>query len=58
MALTALVGGAWSTPSTWRLDVNYGYLNGKPASASLLDLLGPWPVYVFASLGVLLAGGR
>jgi hypothetical integral membrane protein (TIGR02206 family) len=37
-------------------DVNYGYLVRKPASGSLLDLLGPWPVYVFASLGVLTAG--
>ncbi len=25
---------------------NYGFLNGKPPVASLLDLLGPWPWYL------------
>lgn len=27
-------------------DTNYGFLNHKPSTASILDLLGPWPWYV------------
>jgi hypothetical integral membrane protein (TIGR02206 family) len=26
---------------------NYGFVNRKPSTASLLDVMGPWPLYVF-----------
>lgn len=39
----------WAAPTEMvnvLAGVNYGFLNGKPATASILDLLGPWPWYV------------
>jgi hypothetical integral membrane protein (TIGR02206 family) len=31
-------------------DTNYGFLNAKPSTGSILDLLGPWPWYVVTEI--------
>jgi hypothetical integral membrane protein (TIGR02206 family) len=33
---------------------NYGYLNRKPPTASILDVLGPWPLYLVAEITIVL----
>ena len=49
MAVTAVWAASVFTLNLL-IDTNYGYLNAKPASASILDLLGPWPWYVAAEM--------
>lgn len=38
------------------LGSNYGYVNRKPGSGSVLDVLGPWPVYLLVETGIVLLG--
>jgi hypothetical integral membrane protein (TIGR02206 family) len=38
------------------LGTNYGYVNGKPSEATVLDVLGPWPLYVVAEAAIVAAG--
>ncbi len=49
MAYTACVGVA-----DLLTGGNYMYLRQKPASGSLLDLMGPWPLYILGGAGVAL----
>ncbi len=34
-------------------DTNYGFLVEKPSSGTILDLLGPWPAYVFVEVALI-----
>jgi hypothetical integral membrane protein (TIGR02206 family) len=38
------------------LGANYGYVNRKPGSGSVLDVLGPWPVYLLAEVAIVVVG--
>ncbi|MCP9968141.1 TIGR02206 family membrane protein [Actinomadura madurae] len=35
---------------------NYGYLNEKPGTGSVLDLMGPWPWYILVEAAIILLG--
>ena len=37
------------------LEANYLFLMEKPEGATILDYLGPWPVYVFVMVGMAIA---
>jgi hypothetical integral membrane protein (TIGR02206 family) len=38
------------------LGADYGYVNSKPSETTVLDVLGPWPVYVVAEMAIVMVG--
>jgi hypothetical integral membrane protein (TIGR02206 family) len=51
--LTVVVTLAWAVFTlifNFLAGTNYGYLNRKPPIASILDFLGPWPVYLLVEI--------
>jgi hypothetical integral membrane protein (TIGR02206 family) len=54
--LATLMWAVAAYPLNAALDTNFGYLNRKPSSASLLDLLGPGPWYLLTSTAIVLTG--
>jgi hypothetical integral membrane protein (TIGR02206 family) len=51
--MTIVVTLAWAVFTlvfNFLAGTNYGYLNRKPPVASVLDFLGPWPVYLLVEI--------
>ena len=56
--LTVAVTLAWAAVAyvfNLAAGTNYGYLNRLPKNASLLDHLGPWPLYVVLEIAIIAA---
>jgi hypothetical integral membrane protein (TIGR02206 family) len=52
--VATLVWAAFTLTFNTVAATNYGYLNAKPPTASVLDALGPWPVYVLAETTIVI----
>lgn len=57
-AATVAITAAWAAAMlifNAIVGTNYGYLNRKPQQGSILDVLGPWPLYVMAEVVIVAA---
>jgi hypothetical integral membrane protein (TIGR02206 family) len=52
--ITTLAWAAFTFTFNAIAGTDYGYLNRKPPVASLLDALGPWPVYLLTEVVIVL----
>jgi hypothetical integral membrane protein (TIGR02206 family) len=52
--IVTLIWAAFTFTFNVITGTNYGYLNRKPPTASLLDVLGPWPVYLLIEIAIVL----
>ena len=52
--IVTLVWAAFTFVFNVITGTNYGYLNRKPPTASILDVLGPWPVYLLIEIAIVL----
>jgi hypothetical integral membrane protein (TIGR02206 family) len=51
-AIVALAWVGFTLAFNVIFGTNYGYLNRKPPTASVLDLLGPWPMYLLTEIAI------
>ncbi|MDT5224651.1 MAG: hypothetical protein QOG19_2058 [Mycobacterium sp.] len=54
VVLVTVVWAAFAFAFNSIAGTNYGFLNEKPATATLLDVLGPWPVYLLTGATLIL----
>ena len=53
MVIATLAWAAFTIAFNVVANTNYGYLNGKPGGATLLDLMGEWPWYIVVVIALL-----